>query len=650
MVVETKIESFYEWLLGSRGYDGALFEALAVIAIIAAVCVCFGWLIAALRQGPIGGSITTGRVLWLGVADMVRISPRRVWALAWLAVKESIQRRAIVVVVVFTLVLLIGGWFMTFGGDRPAQRYLAVVIGLTGYLVLALSLLISAMSLPADIKNKTLHTVVTKPVRASEIVLGRICGFTMVGTALLAVMGTVSYVFVVRGLDHGHRIDPANLEKIEKQLAVEITRPRGAAKPAGDVQLKTVRRTENNNEPAHQHQIRLDPFVRAADGTGLELKEKGLVKTDTEQGHWHELAYQISAGDTGKVKMDVSLSEPKGQLVARVPIYGKLRFKDRSGRDKPRGINVGDEWDYRSFIDGDSLAAAIWRFEGVTEENFPAEKEEFRRGVPVDMTIEVFRTYKGETDDAEKIPGVLGSLRVLNPKTDKTVEVQLFSARDFAIDEQYIPRKVKTPDGELDLFRDLAPGGKLEIWLQCVDNQQFFGAAQADLFIRADEASFKGNFAKGYLGIWMQMVLVIGIGVMFSTFVSGPIALLATLVTVFLGFFVQDISDLAAGEVPGGGPLEATVRLARQDNLVTPLEPGMRKNVTEMGDQVFELALGGTAAVLPDFKSYSFAKHVAEGFNVSPGTLAKNLARMLTHLLPLFVIGYFFLRTREVAQ
>ncbi len=72
----------------------------------------------------------------------------------------------------------------------------------TSYLVLLLALFLSVFSLPGDLKNKTLHTVVTKPVRHSEIVLGRIIGFTVVCTFLLAVMGVLSYLFVVRGLAH----------------------------------------------------------------------------------------------------------------------------------------------------------------------------------------------------------------------------------------------------------------------------------------------------------------------------------------------------------------------------------------------------------------------------------------------------------------
>ncbi len=73
-------------------------------------------------------------------------------------------------------------------------------------MVLLLGLFLSCFSLPADIKNKTVQTIVTKPVRSTEIVLGRIVGFTAVGTMLLVIMGVLSYFFVVRGVRHVHEV------------------------------------------------------------------------------------------------------------------------------------------------------------------------------------------------------------------------------------------------------------------------------------------------------------------------------------------------------------------------------------------------------------------------------------------------------------
>src|SRR5690606_20616477 len=94
----------------------------------------------------------------------------------------------------------------------PARLYLSVVLNATTYLVLGVALLLSAFSLPGDFKSKTIYTVVTKPVRAGEIILGRIIGFSIVITALLAIMGISGYLFVVRSLDHTHAIEAVGLE------------------------------------------------------------------------------------------------------------------------------------------------------------------------------------------------------------------------------------------------------------------------------------------------------------------------------------------------------------------------------------------------------------------------------------------------------
>lgn len=57
------------------------------------------------------------------------------------------------------------------------------------------------------------------------------------------------------------------------------------------------------------------------------------------------------------------------------------------------------------------------------------------------------------------------------------------------------------------------------------------------MYLHHRNASFALNFAKGYIGIWLQMAVVTGLGVMFSTFLSGSVAMLATLGTLVGGFF-----------------------------------------------------------------------------------------------------------------
>ena len=126
-------------------------------------------------------------------STLARISPRRVFALAWLAVRESLRRRVVVVFVVFVVLILFAALFIKKDSPHPGQLYIQVVLNFTIYLAMLFSLVLSALSLPADIRDRTLHTVVTKPVRKIEIVLGRVLGFVFVGTILLFGIGLISY-------------------------------------------------------------------------------------------------------------------------------------------------------------------------------------------------------------------------------------------------------------------------------------------------------------------------------------------------------------------------------------------------------------------------------------------------------------------------
>ena len=157
----------------------------------------------------------------------------------------------------------------------------------------------------------------------------------------------------------------------------------------------------------------------------------------------------------------------------------------------------------------------------------------------------------------------------------------------------------------------------MEVWLQCAEPSQYLGANQADMYLRATDASFALNFVKGYLGIWLQAVLVIALGVMYSTFLSGPVAMLATLGTLAGGFCNDFMYRLATGKTYGGGPFESIIRIWTQQNVTSEAEPGLRTAVAQTLDQVAEAGLRVLAAILPDFGRFNFSDNVASGFNVS---------------------------------
>ena len=176
--------------------------AIGLTGVVYACC----WLAGVLEGGPVEGTRKCGHAVVEIALDLARISPRRIFALAWLAVRESFRRRVVAVFVVFVAVILFAALFIKQDSLHPGQLYIQVVLNFTLYLAMLFSLILSALSLPADIRDRTLHTVVTKPVRKIEIVLGRVLGFVFVGSLLLFGIGAISYVFTVRSLDHYHRL------------------------------------------------------------------------------------------------------------------------------------------------------------------------------------------------------------------------------------------------------------------------------------------------------------------------------------------------------------------------------------------------------------------------------------------------------------
>ena len=117
-------------------------------------------------------------------------------------IQESIRKKVVVICVVFLVLLMFAGWFIDPTNKNPAALYLNFVLTTTDYLVLLLVLFLSTLSLPTEFRSKTIFTVVTKPVRASEIILGRILGLTVVGTVILGFMAFLSYFFVSMSLNH----------------------------------------------------------------------------------------------------------------------------------------------------------------------------------------------------------------------------------------------------------------------------------------------------------------------------------------------------------------------------------------------------------------------------------------------------------------
>jgi hypothetical protein len=608
MVLEEEIPAFGAWI--GPALVWFLFAA-AVLTVLAAAGV---WLVQSILCGPLAAGDRVYRGLLAGLADFAGVSSRRTWALARLAIQESLRRNVLVVVGLFALIILFAGWFLDPASVNPGKLYLGFILSATNFLVCLVTLLLSVFSLPADIKAKAIQTVTTKPVRTAEIVLGRFLGFALVGTALVAVMGAAGWAFVVRSVGHGHVIE-----------ADDVLAIRAEDGSTSGFEGRT------SFDRGHRHRVEL-----AADGTGV---------TDTVQGHRHDVRAVDRAGG-----MAYEVGPPVGLLEARRPIRGRLRFLDRDGRPSAKGISVGAEWAYRQYIEGGTLAAAIWTFSGLTERDFP-------NGLPLEMIVRVFRTHKGVIEK-----GITGSIRVRNPSTGLQSDPFYFTAKETTIDSLPIPRTLTATaaDGatrQVDLFADLVADARVEIVLQCLERAQYYGVAQADFFLRAGDGSFALNYAKSCLGIWFSMLLMTAMGVMFSTFLAGPVALLATLSMVMIGQFREFIAQLFESQVtgdativPGGGPIESLYRIITQMSITVPLDATPAVQVMKTVDTILLAPMRLAAGLFPSLSALGTSNFVADGFDIPFDLLAANAVETLGYVLAFLVAGSFCLRAREVAS
>lgn len=164
-------------------------------------------LVVAFMTSIVANGLAGPRVLFQrlrdGFHDLTRLSCRRIWALAMLTFKEAVRRKALMVFVVFGILFMFAGWFLAnpeIRSDLQASVYVSFVLRTITFLVVPVVLLLSCWGLPEDIRLRSLHTVVTKPARRSEIVIGRMLGFTLISTLVLTIMSVIGYVWIMRQL------------------------------------------------------------------------------------------------------------------------------------------------------------------------------------------------------------------------------------------------------------------------------------------------------------------------------------------------------------------------------------------------------------------------------------------------------------------
>ena len=386
---------------------------------------------------------------------------------------------------------------------------------------------------------------------------------------------------------------------------------------------------------------------------------------------------------------------------ARVPLRGKLEFKDRIDKKEFTGTNVGREFDYRRYIAGhpNSPERAVWRFADVPDELKTAAGDR----VPVEFTFDIYRMTKGEQNK-----GVFTTFRFVtqnapqrqptreqkgawqwvdkekeeeykkavedyqakgqNPYGARPGDPGWAAANDLAERFGYyeLPAKevfdytVTGIDVPAGLFRNAlsnAPGkdaqGKplprLSIYVKCESPGQLLGMAQPDLYLLRNEMPYELNFLKGMVGLWCRLCIVVGLAVACSTYLSGVLTLLLTALIFIAGFFTDHLNDLAANRSIGGGPFESMSRLVKAEQPTAQRSESAGGKALVVADKGWAWVVRRIQNVIPDVDSFSWSHFVSEGFNINTEYLVINLLVTFGYLLPWGVLAYYLMKSREVA-
>jgi hypothetical protein len=402
------------------------------------------------------------------------------------------------------------------------------------------------------------------------------------------------------------------------------------------------------------------------------------------------------------VLREVNPAAAAESLKAREPLYGELRFENTESEGK--GINVGREWDYRSHITkaapGQEPPTARWDFPSV-----PGSLADREGGVQFEYTFDVYRTTKGEKEGADVTCAVrlftwryqrgndlafkrfrdgpddalqkefglsADEVPKRGPERDSFLaekfgyyEIEGQPVTDYHTQNFTVPvglfRNVRTADPDLEQqLKDRGQGRvDLQVRVTCESPTQYVGMARYDLYARLDDprsewekTRFAWNFFKGAFGLWLKLALVIALAVVLSTYLSGVITLLVVAVLFFGGLNLDFINSVALGTNYGGGPTEAALRILRRELSGASVQESTAttEQIINQSDMLFRGFLRVTLRMIPDVERFTFTDKVAEGFNISGGEVGRNLLLLLAYLLPWFMLAFYLMRWREVAN
>jgi hypothetical protein len=125
---------------------------------------------------------------------------RSIWAVAKNTIKQALRMKIAIIFILLLLVLLPVLGFSTTGDETlkgRLQTFVSYGLSLTSFLLCVLTIVISIYTVTSDIKYRQIYTVITKPIRRYQLLLGKLLGVILLDIGLLIVFSAIIYTFTI---------------------------------------------------------------------------------------------------------------------------------------------------------------------------------------------------------------------------------------------------------------------------------------------------------------------------------------------------------------------------------------------------------------------------------------------------------------------
>lgn len=136
----------------------------------------------------------------LSGSRFVPFSPSRIWTLAMATVTQLVRMKILVFLLVFGAIVVAAGFvFPVMNPEQQLKMLKDVSFGALQVFAIVIAIVSTALLLPRDLEDRTLYTILSKPVPRHEYLIGKLLGvLLLIGGGLIVMDAVLSIVLWLR--------------------------------------------------------------------------------------------------------------------------------------------------------------------------------------------------------------------------------------------------------------------------------------------------------------------------------------------------------------------------------------------------------------------------------------------------------------------